>query len=671
MASLRLWIMSLGMIVATCSVGEAQSRQPLIPVEQRIQAARRMLGYFEHTHQYNNFQSALLTLLEVNGDDSASAPLDPRPSVRDQQIKEAYVTWFQIFRALDAMKLPGHNPLDVANLCYLNIAPTKGFSRMDPKGVNDPQERKVYEVALDENRIRCDRNNLQILLPRLDEETQLALHKFLRGLFPTVGQDLDVGGSSFAYALGKSGLIGNRIAQMWEIFETRKNADWAPRAPASAMMDGSDDSKFQFSEDVNHNKAKQYLAEWLHSGDARQAAWATHYILRDRDVNAIPLLLAYVHRQGFDPWLEANADLMRQSEPEVKRAVAGMSAVLDALIVLRVRVPTDDLLQVAQSVPDEALILGLLPEPREEVLKFFYATGGMKPRQSGDPYFPARRDPDSPGELMRWLAAGNEFVNQGSREIGQDLIEHFALALHLFVSSEDVIFGAGGPICFAGLNPAEASEAGWPPAEIYGLQASIFAENGNNPALPKGERKPSVASTKSIESELEVVVAGSPSVQIVRYNKSATGYLQYAPPCPRIPVEDVKAHWMEKLGVGEYGKGRSYDLRNPAVATRTELSPESHDEFSFYKLIVVKGDESYHAELKNWLARQREAYSKVVAGLFARGLITSEQAAMPLKIKMYGMDMRTHSGHPNVTILDKAPWDDVTPRQTEISWIGA
>lgn len=63
-----------------------QSGTKLISVEQRIEAATRALGYFERSHEHNEFESVLLTLPEVNGDDNSAAPLNERWDVREQQI---------------------------------------------------------------------------------------------------------------------------------------------------------------------------------------------------------------------------------------------------------------------------------------------------------------------------------------------------------------------------------------------------------------------------------------------------------------------------------------------------------------------------------------------------------------------------------------------------------
>ena len=230
----RLGLLGFGLSVAASAAAQTQSGAPSISVEQRIEAATRALGYFARSHEYNEFRSVLLTLLEVNGDDNAAAPLNERWDVREQQIKETYGAWFRIFRALDALKRVNYDPLDEANRCYLNIAPARGFPGMDPADVTDPQDKGAYKAAAEDNRIRCERNNLQVLLPRLDEEAEAGLHKFLRSLSLIQGPDGDSSGSYFAYALGKSGLRGDRIDQMWKIFGERQNADWKPKLLTSA-----------------------------------------------------------------------------------------------------------------------------------------------------------------------------------------------------------------------------------------------------------------------------------------------------------------------------------------------------------------------------------------------------------------------------------------------------
>ena len=658
----RTGLLGFGLSVAASAAAQTQSGAPSISVEQRIEAATRALGYFERSHEYNEFRSVLLTLLEVNGDDNAAAPLNERWDVREQQIKETYGAWFRIFRALDALKRVNYDPLDEANRCYLNIAPARGFPGMDPKDVSDPQERGAYEAAVEDNRIRCERNNLQVLLPRLDEEAEAGLHKFLRSLSLIQGPDGDSSGSYFAYALGKSSLGGDRVGQMWKIFGERKTADWKPTVSLSGMIIGATDSRFTFSENVKPDEAKQHLAEWLESGDVRQAAWAAHFILRDRETHAIPLLLAYVHKYGFDPVFEANADLTRQYWPEAKHALDAMSAVLDALIVFRARVPAEDLLQVAQPLPDETLILGLLPTPQEKVLQFFYATGGMALRQPNTSYFVARRAPASSGEIMRWVAAGNMLVNQDWREFSPELIDHFVLVLHFSVIPEDAL-GMGGGGCGADSTPARRPEVGWPPQAVYGLLVPTPAERG---FIMQAHGPDAIASEP--KAEVEVEVEGSTSVKVVRYANTDTGNTQYAPPCPRIPVEDTRAHWLEKLGFGEYGKGRSYDPWNPPF--RSPWTRDAQREFQFYDIIAFKNDESYHAQLKSWLARQREVYDEIVAGLVKKGLISSDQATKPMRMNIYGIDTRRPSAHSNVTFLKEAPWSDVVPENTEVMWIG-
>jgi hypothetical protein len=109
---------------------------------------------------------------------------------------------------------------------------------------------------------------------------------------------------------------------------------------------------------------------------------------------------------------------------------------------------------------------------------------------------------------------------------------------------------------------------------------------------------------------------------------------------------------------------RHAPIRSPNVAR------DSHSEFQFYDVIIFKDDESYHAQLKGWLARQREVYREIVAGLVKQGLITSERAAKPMGMNIYGIDARRPSAHSNVTFLKEAPWSDVVPENTEVMWIG-
>lgn len=657
---LQVGLLGLGLSLATSTPAPPQSRAPLISVEQRIEATTRALGYFERSHEYNEFQSVLLTLLEVNSDDNAAAPLNEGSDVREHQIKETYGAWFQIFRALDALKRANYDPFDKANRCYLSIAPARGFPGMDPADVTDPQDRGAYTAAVEDNRIRCERNNLQVLLPRLDEEAEAGLYKFLRSLSLNQGPNGDSSGSYFAYALGKSGLSGDRIEQMWKIFGERQNADWKTKLLPSAMTNRGTDSAFIFSENVKPGEAKRHIAEWLESSDPRQSAWAAHYILRDRDTEAIPLLLAYVHKQGFDPIFEANADLTRQYWPEAKHALDAMSTVLDALIAFRAPVSAEDLLQVAQPLPDEALILGLLPAPQEKVLQFFYATGGMALRQPNAPYFVAGRAPASAGEIMRWVAAGNMLVNQDSREFASELIDHFVLVLHFSVIPENALaMGSGG--CGGDSTQARKPEEGWPQQAVYGLLVPDPAERGF--VLGADGANATASDPKS-----EIEVQGSTSVKVVRYANTETGHALYAPPCARIPMEDTTAHWLEKLGFGEYGKGRSYDPWNPPF--RSPWPCDSQREFQFYDVIIFKDDESYHAQLKGWLARQREVYREILAGLVKKGLISPEDATKPMRMNIRGIDTRRVSAHSNVAFLTEAPWNDVVPPGTAVTWIG-
>ena len=112
----------------------------------------------------------------------------------------------------------------------------------------------------------------------------------------------------------------------------------------------------------------------------------------------------------------------------------------------------------------------------------------------------------------------------------------------------------------------------------------------------------------------------------------------------------------------------------------------TQDWFQFYELITIRDKEradsesqqpttaldekGYHAELKNWIAAQREVYQKIVEGMRRKNLIIDEQMKQPLKIEIYGVDSRMPSAHSNVTFLAKAPWNDLAPPDTDISWAG-
>jgi hypothetical protein len=682
----RLTWVALGISLGAASGHKAlaQARPPLISVDQRIEAATRALGYFERSHSYNEFQSVLVTLLEVNGTDSAAAPLDDDWRVQERQIKDAYGVWFLIFRALDGMTLVNYDPLAPENRCHLNVVPRGGFAGMDPKQVEDEGARAEYEKALEVNLVRCERNNFQLGLPRLEVETQGALHKFLVNLSTP---DRDMSGSYFAFALAKSGLSGERSRDMWAIFEKRTEANWQHRMTQNEPRTKDAATAFPLNTKLTPEAAKTHVAEWLQSGDALQAAWAAHFIVRDKQTKAIPLLLAYVHKHAFDPAFEAETGYLMQYRPQVHDAIDAMEAVLDALIVFRVRVPEEDLLQIAQVTPDEALILAILPEPEETVLRYFYLTGGVKPHPANEYYPRAGTNPGSAGELMRWMAAGNTLVNQGSREFAQDVFERFTLSLHLSIVSEDSVF-TRNLACGEDQTPGHERGDDWPPVGNYGLLIPNVNARGFRIVESPARGLSNETKTEETEPEGELLAPGAVSVKLVRWTARNYGHVRYAPPCPRPPVADVKAHWLEKLGTGMYETARSFDQLNPGMAEPIDEIPERRRGFQFYELIAVRDEKrprsewvlaqpstalderGYHAELKRWLAAQGEVYKKIAEGLRGKNLITEEQRKRPLKIAIYGVDSRMPGAHSNVTFLAKAPWEDLTPQDTEISWLG-
>jgi hypothetical protein len=296
MPPLRLWCLGLIACAASSTAAQVHNDAPLTSVEQRIDGATKGLGFFERSRRYD-FDGILSTLLEINGDDSGASPFDARWDVRAQQIQNAFAAWFLVFRTIDGLKRDHYDPLVKANQCHLNIAPVGGFAGMDPNDVRDPQQRAAYQRALDENFARCDRNDLQMILPRLDEHAQEAFHKFLQRLSPAETPD-GSGETYFAFALANGGLQADRIEQMWKIFGNRRSSDWKPTISYDSTANAGA-PEFAFSEAVTSSEARRHSSEWLHSGDPRKAAWAAHFAVRDRQTQAIPSLLAYVHTRLY------------------------------------------------------------------------------------------------------------------------------------------------------------------------------------------------------------------------------------------------------------------------------------------------------------------------------------------------------------------------------------
>lgn len=231
----------------------------VITVEQRIEAATRALGYFERTHSYNDFGTIIATLSEVNSPTPSGAPLNIVDwRIREAQIKDAFSTWFLIFRALDDAGIGNYNSLDTANLCY-------SYDALFP----NPIETAIKAQQFEENKIRCERNEYQLLLSHMDIDAQAGLHKFLSGL--TVDHDLI--GSHFAYALGKSDLSGARSAQMWSIFATRDDTNWKP-ATSSRSGRELEPAYSSMDENTAPKEVDGQLIRWLHARNPRLVAWA-------------------------------------------------------------------------------------------------------------------------------------------------------------------------------------------------------------------------------------------------------------------------------------------------------------------------------------------------------------------------------------------------------------
>jgi hypothetical protein len=665
MTSIRAAILVLLLAVpAAASIQGAPANEtpPRITVEESIDSAMSGLGYFERSQRFQDFQGVLLTLAEINGNGSASAPLARRWDIREQQIKQTYEAWFHVFQALDALKLSNYDPLAPENRCSLTIAPPDGYPGVDPKNVANAAERKAYEAALRENQTRCARNEQQAMLPQLDRMAQTSFHTFLGSLLRPDGEDWD-SGSYFAIAIAQSDLSGHRVKRMWRIFDARGDRGWNPKHVADTATAYSASNVLAFDENVTPAEARTHLAGWLSGDDPRAAAWAAHDILHDRLMTAVPGLLNYVHTHSFDPAFNMNTDYVRQGGPKVQSATEAMAAALDTLIELRAHVPADDLLQLAQAFPDQALILAVVPRPQDEVLEFFYLTDGLNQLQPNERYFVERQTipPPSPGSYERWLAAGDQLVNEASKKFAGELTNRFVLVLHLRVRYPNGTMMGGGPINMY-TPPKWTDETGWPKTGQYRLSVVYNAPASFAPGNShKGAQR--------IEPEVVSVIAGATAVNILHYADSEATYAPYQVPPKFLPQEDIRAHWMESLGLGRAGTAMSYDLWNPVDYAGLNAADRLR-EFQFYKVVMYRDDSSYHEESKSWFATQHDVYARILAGLLKKRLIGREEASRPMRIDVRGIDERMPSAHSNVTFLTAAPWDDLTPPNTSISWNG-
>src|ERR1700747_1840440 len=114
--------------------------------------------------------------------------------------------------------------------------------------------------------------------------------------------------------------------------------------------------------------------------------------------------------------------------------------------------------------------------------------------------------------------------------------------------------------------------------------------------------------------------------------------------------------------------GKAGRMIHGTPASQPNGARDRQSEFQFYDVITFKDDDSYHAQLKKgWLARQREVYGEIAAGLVRKGLITSRQATKPMRINIYGIDVMRPSAYSNVTFLKEVPWSDVVPQDTEVT----
>jgi hypothetical protein len=524
-------------------------------------------------------------------------------------------------------------------------------------------------------------------LPRLEREAEAGLQKFLvNNGEPERDGDAD----RFADVLAKSGMTNAWKKRMDEIFAKRKAPNWT----SEKRENNSGAEEFVLNEQVPARVARANSQEWLESGDARKAAWTAYFAGRDKEAKTVPLLLAYVEKHAFDPEFALEKDYWGEAWPEANDKIDAMASVLGALIRLQVRVPEEDLLQTAGVLPDQALMLAVRPEAQEQVLLYLYLSGGGGRRKMGE-FYPAAgkviSTPGGGGAVMRWVAAGNVLASKDSGVFARHMLEHFELRLNFDVVGEFSVFTGGGPCCIGEETPGRERAGDWPLVGNYrfvsqmdevrqvGIEAKEVAIQKDRTSLER-----SSTSADEIIYTMEPFAPGVIDVKLSWIMTRKYGEVKYG---VTMGLGDVWTHWLEKMGLGEYGKGRTRDAWNPGLSDgRWGANPAKDRWFQFYDMITVRDgnrarvegevadpqmvadEEGVHAELKEWIAGQAEIYRRIVEGLRSKNLITEEDAKRPLKIRISGIDSRKASAHSNVTFIEQAPWEDLTPAGAEMEW---
>jgi hypothetical protein len=178
---------------------------------------------------------------------------------------------------------------------------------------------------------------------------------------------------------------------------------------------------------------------WLNGADARLQAWGAYLTLRDRSMEATPVLLAKL--AVFQPVEQ------RTSQAETDRHDA-MLAILDAIIQLGVQAPVEDAERIYPEFPVQSLLL--LARSKQDAAPALLSI------------FKGKR-----GESAAWLAAGNLLLDRTAKGFASAVIED--MTVHVEVSIVDP--GAPGvrmgiaSCCGAGFLPK--LKAGWPPVGVY------------------------------------------------------------------------------------------------------------------------------------------------------------------------------------------------------------
>ena len=214
------------------------------------------------------------------------------------------------------------------------------------------------------------------------------------------------------------------------------------------------------------------LQGWLRSGDPRLVAWAATFAMRTHDLAAVDQMPAVL-----DTWMLPSITARGEDNAAHRRAAMAM---LDALIQSDVKVPAETIDTIAETLPDQALILLThLPLSMSQQLLV---------RWSGD-YRPGRS-----GHTLARVATMLLAKSLANASVGaQSLVAHVLTAAEEDLdirlrNAPGVMLGLGRGIGDCGGSMGKPPAAGWPEVYAYGLNESLTRDSNSTVVELDGDR---------------------------------------------------------------------------------------------------------------------------------------------------------------------------------------